>query len=53
VVVFLFTKPLVTLAGRTKLFTDGHRLSGVNPQSLGVRRRTPVATGRRAAVKEA
>jgi preprotein translocase subunit SecD len=51
VVVFLFTKPVVTLAGRTKLFTDGHRVSGVNPQSLGLRRGTPV--GRRAAVKEA
>jgi len=53
VVVFLFTKPLVTLAARTKLFAGGHRLSGVNPDSLGVRpRRTAIVTGRRAAGAE-
>jgi len=29
VVVFLFTRPLLVLAARTKFFSEGHRLSGV------------------------
>jgi preprotein translocase subunit SecD len=45
-VVFLFTKPLVTMAARTRLFAEGHKLSGVNPDSLGVRRRAPLVTRR-------
>jgi preprotein translocase subunit SecD len=53
VVVFLFTKPLVTLLARTRFFSEGNRLSGVNPDSLGVRRRPLPATRRRAGVKEA
>ena len=36
VVVFLFTKPLVTLLARTKFFGGGHRLSGLDPAHLGV-----------------
>jgi len=52
-VVFLFTKPLVTLLARTRFFSEGNRLSGVNPDSLGVRRRPLPATRRRAGVKEA
>ena len=43
VVVFLFTKPLVTLLARTKFFGGGHRLSGLDPSHLGVEGR-PVAT---------
>nr|WP_196791166.1 protein translocase subunit SecD [Motilibacter aurantiacus] len=35
VVVFLFTKPLVSLLVRTKFFGNGHRLSGLNPESVG------------------
>ena len=35
VVVFLFTKPLVTLLARTRFFADGHRLSGFDPEHLG------------------
>ena len=35
-VVFLFTKPLVTLLSRRKFYASGHRLSGFSAQSLGV-----------------
>ena len=57
VVVFLFTKPLMTLLARTKFFGGGHRLSGLDPEHLGVqalpgtRSRRPVAA-RPAAVSE-
>ncbi|WP_380168297.1 protein translocase subunit SecD [Jannaschia sp. R86511] len=34
-VVFLFTKPLVTLLARTKFFGGGHKLSGFDPEHLG------------------
>jgi preprotein translocase subunit SecD len=37
VVVFLFTKPMVTLVARTKFFGNGHRLSGLDPARLGAR----------------
>ncbi|WP_239579032.1 protein translocase subunit SecD [Microlunatus panaciterrae] len=36
-VVFLFTKPLMTLLARTKFFGGGHRLSGLDPAHLGVK----------------
>jgi preprotein translocase subunit SecD len=57
VVVFLFTKPLMTLLARTKFFGGGHKLSGLDPEHLGVqalpgsRSRRPVAA-RPAAVSE-
>ncbi len=35
-VVFMFTKPLMTLLARTKFFGGGHRLSGLDPAHLGV-----------------
>ena len=35
-VVFLFTKPLMTLLARTKFFGGGHPLSGLDPEHLGV-----------------
>jgi preprotein translocase subunit SecD len=35
IVVFLFTKPLVTLLARTKFFRSGHKLSGFDPEHLG------------------
>jgi len=35
-VVFLFTKPLMTLLARTKFFGGGHPLSGLDPRHLGV-----------------
>lgn len=37
VVVFLFTKPLLTLMARTKFFGSGHRWSGLDPERLGAR----------------
>ncbi|MFI8188847.1 protein translocase subunit SecD [Streptomyces sp. NPDC085946] len=37
VVVFLFTKPLMTLLARRKFFADGHRWSGLDPKSLGAK----------------
>jgi preprotein translocase subunit SecD len=53
-VVFLFTKPLVTLLARTKFFGGGHRLSGLDPSHLGVSGRSvpapPSARRRPAAV---
>ncbi|MGW7094848.1 protein translocase subunit SecD [Streptomyces sp. NPDC054874] len=35
VVVFLFTKPLMTLMGRTKFFSKGGSWSGLDPKRLG------------------
>jgi preprotein translocase subunit SecD len=35
-VVFFFTKPLMTLLARTKFFGGGHKLSGLDPAHLGV-----------------
>ncbi|GHI96765.1 protein translocase subunit SecD [Streptomyces olivaceus] len=37
VVVFLFTKPLLTLMARRKFFASGHKWSGFDPKSLGVK----------------
>ena len=37
VVVFLFTKPMVTLLARTKFYGDGNRWSGLDPARLGAR----------------
>jgi len=34
IVVFLFTKPMVTLLARTKFYGGGHRLPGLDPASL-------------------
>ncbi|MET0448902.1 MAG: protein translocase subunit SecD [Aeromicrobium sp.] len=35
-VVFLFTKPLVSLLARTKFFGQGHKLSGLDASHLGI-----------------
>jgi preprotein translocase subunit SecD len=66
VVVFTFTKPMMTLLARTKFFGGGHPLYGLDPARLGARApwrgtpRTPVrparqatAQGRPATAKEA
>jgi preprotein translocase subunit SecD len=45
VVVFLFTKPLMTLLARTKFFSSGHPWSGLDPKRLGVQ--PPLRRGRR------
>ncbi|MEV8091486.1 protein translocase subunit SecD [Streptomyces nigra] len=37
VVVFLFTKPLLTLLARTKFYGGGHPWSGLDPKRLGAR----------------
>jgi preprotein translocase subunit SecD len=37
IVVFLFTKPMVTLLARTKFYGNGHPLSGLDPSRLGAR----------------
>jgi preprotein translocase subunit SecD len=55
VVVFLFTKPLMTILARKKFFANGHPWSGLDPRALGVQ--TPLRYVRRPArtteVKEA
>jgi preprotein translocase subunit SecD len=45
-VVFLFTKPLMTILARKPFFAKGHKWSGLNPESLGVRR-APLRSVRR------
>jgi preprotein translocase subunit SecD len=52
VVVFMFTKPMLTLLARTEFFGHGHRFSGLDPERLGSTRRTllaPAARGGRGA----
>ena len=39
-VVFIFTKPLMTIMARLKFFNSGHRFSGVSDKSSGVSRPT-------------
>ncbi|QUW19171.1 protein translocase subunit SecD [Agrococcus sp. Marseille-Q4369] len=52
VVVALFTHPLLRLLSRTRFFSQGHRLSGLDPQALGAvyrgraKFREPVAAGK-------
>jgi preprotein translocase subunit SecD len=38
VVVFLFTKPLITLLAQTEFFGGGHKWSGLDPERLGGKR---------------
>jgi preprotein translocase subunit SecD len=45
-VVFMFTKPLVTLLVRRDFFGKGHPLSGLNPERVGVRKRPPASAER-------
>ncbi len=44
-VVFLFTKPMITLLARTKFYGQGHPMSGLDPARLGSR--APWRGGRR------
>jgi preprotein translocase subunit SecD len=37
IVVFLFTKPMVTILARTKFYGQGHKWSGLDPARLGAR----------------
>ncbi|WP_369211727.1 protein translocase subunit SecD [Streptomyces flavofungini] len=45
VVVFFFTKPLMTLMARKKFFASGHKWSGFDPKRLGVK--PPIRRARR------
>ena len=45
IVVFLFTKPMVTLLAGTKFFSSGNKWSGLDPDRLGAK--TPWRSGRR------
>jgi preprotein translocase subunit SecD len=47
-VVFGFTKPLVSLLARTKFFGQGHRLSGLDAAHLGITGRKVTEIGRAA-----
>ncbi|MFJ7149849.1 protein translocase subunit SecD [Streptomyces sp. NPDC100445] len=47
VVVFLFTKPLMTLLARRRFFADGHKWSGLDPKGLGAK--PPLRRTRRSA----
>lgn len=52
VVVFLFTKPIMTMLAKTKFFGNGHPWSGLDPKRLGAKpplRRTRRATAPAAA----
>ncbi len=60
IIVFMFTKPLVTMLARTQFFSSGHRWSGVDPTRMGARRTAPtgqpqsiVARRRAASAEEA
>jgi len=45
IVVFLFTKPMVTLLAGTRFFSSGNKWSGLDPDRLGAK--TPWRSGRR------
>ncbi|MEU1118343.1 MULTISPECIES: protein translocase subunit SecD [unclassified Streptomyces] len=47
VVVFFFTKPLMTLMARKKFFASGHKWSGLDPKRLGAK--PPLRRSRRTA----
>ncbi|ANS63925.1 preprotein translocase subunit SecD [Streptomyces lincolnensis] len=47
VVVFLFTKPLLTLMARRNFFASGHKWSGLDPKALGAK--PPLRRTRRSA----
>ncbi len=51
VLVVTFTKPLMSLLGRTRFFGEGHRLSGLSADKMGVSRERLL--GRRTRRKEA
>jgi len=48
-VVFLFTKPMVTLLAGTKFFSSGHKWSGLDPMRLGAK--APWRSGARRTVR--
>jgi preprotein translocase subunit SecD len=46
IVVFLFTKPMVTLLAGTKFFSSGNKWSGLDPERLGAKARWRSSTRR-------
>ncbi|MEO8328675.1 MAG: protein translocase subunit SecD [Candidatus Nanopelagicales bacterium] len=44
IVVFLFTKPVITLLARTRFFNSGSKWSGLSPERLGARDATAATT---------
>jgi preprotein translocase subunit SecD len=46
IVVFLFTKPMVTLLAGTKFFSSGNPWSGLDPERLGAKTRWRSSTRR-------
>lgn len=52
-IVFWFTKPMVTLLGRTKYFGEGRKFSGFEAEHMGVQRRSPIRRLRATAPQEA
>jgi len=52
-IVFMFTKPLMTLLSRTKFFGGGHKLSGLDPEHLGVQALPGIRTRRPATARAA
>ena len=52
-IVFWFTKPLMSLLGRTKYFGQGGPGSGLSPRSMGVSRESLLGRRRRFSKKEA
>jgi preprotein translocase subunit SecD len=46
IVVFLFTKPMVTLLAGTKFFSSGNKWSGLDPERLGAKTRWRSSTTR-------
>ena len=51
VVVFLFIKPMVTVLARTRFFSSGHPMSGLDPARLGAR--SPWRGGKRVPARTA
>jgi preprotein translocase subunit SecD len=37
IIVFFFTKPMVTILAGLKFFSSGHPLSGLSPRSIGMK----------------
>ena len=48
-VVFMFTKPLVTMLAKTTFFGQGHKWSGLDPERLGAKKRSATAPSARRA----
>jgi preprotein translocase subunit SecD len=44
IIVFFFTKPMVSLLAGWKFFASGHRLSGLSPKSVGMKNTKPATS---------